>query len=302
MSMKTDDLDAFVAVVRCQSLSVAADALKLTQSAITRRVQNFEEALGAELLDRHTKPLKPTAMGLRVYEQCREVQRAMDALRALVERAAPPSGSLRLGVPQSLSDLVLLDTLQQLQERYPQLHIQVSNGWGNTLLSRLENLELDAVAALFPPGKQFPDSLAGTPLARMKLVVVAARGNARRRSCKLVDCSSQGWVLNPDGCGFRAGLQHALLEQGQVLQINLETFGSELQLGLVARGRGLGLVPEPLLLASRYRDQLEVLKVSDFKPVIDLWLIHPRFVGNLHSAIASFGELIASTLDASPAA
>ncbi|MOA60216.1 hypothetical protein D3C78_1850410 [compost metagenome] len=54
------------------------------------------------------------------------------------------------------------------------------------------------------------------------------------------------------------------------------------------------------MLASRYRDQLEVLNISEFKPVVDLWLIHPRFVGNLHTAIASFGELDASTLNAAP--
>ncbi|MBL0952050.1 MAG: LysR family transcriptional regulator, partial [Pseudomonas sp.] len=97
--MKIDDIDAFVAVIRLQSLNQAAESLQLTQSAITRRLQNFEEALGVELLDRNTKPLKPTPIGLRVYEQCRSVQREIDALRDLVASDAMPSGSLRLGVP-----------------------------------------------------------------------------------------------------------------------------------------------------------------------------------------------------------
>lgn len=73
--MKIDDIDAFVAVIRSQSISQAAESLRLTQPAITRRVQNFEEALGVSLLDRNTKPLKPTPMGMRVYEQCRAVLR-----------------------------------------------------------------------------------------------------------------------------------------------------------------------------------------------------------------------------------
>jgi DNA-binding transcriptional LysR family regulator len=47
--MKIDDMDAFVAVIRCQSTNLAAEALQLTQPAITRRVQNFEEDLGATL-------------------------------------------------------------------------------------------------------------------------------------------------------------------------------------------------------------------------------------------------------------
>ena len=100
--MKIDDIDAFVAVIRNASLSQAAESLGLTQSAITRRVQSLEESLGVALLDRNTKPLKPTASGLQVYEQCRRVLREVDGLRELVAGDATPSGVLRLGVPQSI--------------------------------------------------------------------------------------------------------------------------------------------------------------------------------------------------------
>ncbi|WP_232829681.1 LysR family transcriptional regulator [Rahnella sp. NRRL B-41462] len=61
--MKIEDLTAFVAVIRLQSTRLAADELGLTQPAITRRVQNFEESLGIPLLNRQTKPLKPTPDG-----------------------------------------------------------------------------------------------------------------------------------------------------------------------------------------------------------------------------------------------
>ena len=81
--MKIDDIDAFVAVIRCQSISHAAHSLDLTQPAITRRVQNFEQAVGVELFDRNTKPLKPTQMGNQVYQRCLSILREIDALNAL---------------------------------------------------------------------------------------------------------------------------------------------------------------------------------------------------------------------------
>ena len=298
--MKIDDIDAFVAVIRCQSLSQAADSLQLTQSAITRRVQRFEEALGAELLDRHTKPLKPNALGLRVYEQCRQVMRAMDALREIVAHDTSPSGLLRLGVPQTISDMVLLDALQQLKTGFPDLATQVSNGWGSSLIAKIENGELDAAAALFPAGKIFPEGIVGHSLARMPLAVVGAKGSVGRRPGKLADIQARGWVLNPDGCGFRAGLQRALTEQGLKMTVNLETFGTELQLGLVANGLGLGLVPLPLLHKSTHRTELEVLNLTDFHPMIDLWLVHPQHIGNLQAPLTLFGDVVAAGLALQP--
>lgn len=294
--MKIDDIDAFVAVIRNASLSQAAESLGLTQSAITRRVQSLEESLGVELLDRNTKPLKPTAAGRRVFEQCLRVMREVDGLRELVAGDSAPSGVLRLGVPQSIGEVVLLEALRRLTGEYPELRAQVSSGWGSHLLARLENAELDAAVVLFPPSKVFPDDLGATALGRMELCVVAAR-DSEVKARRLLDCYQHGWVLNPDGCGFRAGLQRALADQGLGLQLNLETFGSELQLGLVAEGRGLGLVPAPALARSRYRDQLRVVQLDDFQPLIQLWLVRPRLLGNLESPARLFGDAVAEGLD-----
>ncbi|WP_448681227.1 LysR family transcriptional regulator [Pseudomonas nicosulfuronedens] len=298
--MKIDDIDAFVAVIRNASLSQAAESLGLTQSAITRRVQSLEESLGVELLDRNTKPLKPTAAGRRVFEQCLRVLREVDGLRELVASDSPPSGVLRLGVPQSIGEVVLLEALRRLAGEYPELRAQVSSGWGSHLLARMENAELDAAVVLFPPSKVFPDDLGATPLGRVELCVVAAK-DCDAQARRLLDCYQHGWVLNPDGCGFRAGLQRALADQGLGLQLNLETFGSELQLGLVAEGRGLGLVPAPALERSRYREQLRVLQLADFQPLIQLWLVRPRLLGNLETPARLFGAAVAEGLDISPA-
>ncbi len=300
--MKIDDIDAFVAVIRCQSISHAADSLDLTQPAITRRVQNFEQALGVELFDRNTKPLKPTPIGMQVYQKCLAILREMDSLRELVASDSPPSGLLRLGVPQTIGDVVLLDALKQLRGEFPELRAQVVTGWGSNLIGKIENGELDAAAALFPAGKIFPDNIIGQSIGKVELVVVCAKSTLAKKPGKLADCYEQGWVLNPDGCGFRAGLQRTLSDQGLNLKVNLETFGTELQLGLVADGMGLGLVPRPLLERSAHREQLLVLPLKDFKPVMDLWLVYPRFLGNLQGPVESFGGLVARSLKQEQAA
>lgn len=291
--MKIDEIDAYVTVIRCQSLQQAALSLGLTQPAITRRLQNFEEALGVELLDRNTRPLKATATGRVVYEQCRVIQRELDVLREIVATDTPPVGTLRVGVAQTIADIALGEALRAVKAAYPDLQTRACTGWSSQLLEQLEDGELDVAAMLLPANKTFADALSARSLGRIKLAVVARKGLLRKRAHTLAECQSLGWVLNPDGCGFRDGLQRALTGQGLALRLNLETPGTELQLQLVADGHGLGLVPLPLVAASSYAERLDVVSISDFKPLIDIWLVQPRVLGKLQQPVERLGAVIA---------
>jgi DNA-binding transcriptional LysR family regulator len=300
--MKFDEVEAFVAVVRAQSLSHAAATLELTQPAVTRRVQNFEEALGVELLDRKTKPLRPTPMGLVVYQQCCAIVREVDALRELVATDAPLAGALRLGVAQTVADVALVDALGELKRTHPALQVRVSTGWGLQLLRQLQDGALDAAVALMPGNRTFPDTLEAQALGSLKLAVVARKSSMKRRPYTLAECEPYGWVLNPDGCGFRAGLQHALAGAGLTLKLNLETFGTDLQLALVAQGAGLGLVPVPLLKASAHAAALDIVNVGDFRPEIVVWMLHARTLGKLQQALAVLSASVAARFGAAPVA
>ncbi|MBW5466109.1 hypothetical protein GOY11_34530, partial [Pseudomonas aeruginosa] len=91
------------------------------------------------------------------------------------------------------------------------------------------------------------------------------------------------------GCSVRSCLHRTLADQSPRMQLMLETFGSELQLCLVAACRGIGLVPAPALARSRYRDQLQVLQLEDVQPLIQHWLERPRLLGNLETPARMFG-------------
>ena len=93
-----DNLKAFAAVIDHKSLTKAASRLYLTQSAISRRIQQLEEALGGTLLDRTQRPPSFTALGQRVYEQSLPILRAVDDLMMLARQGAPPTGTLRFGI------------------------------------------------------------------------------------------------------------------------------------------------------------------------------------------------------------
>ena len=57
-------------------------------------------------------------------------------------------------------------------------------------------------------------------------------------------------------------------------------------------------MPEPLLQSSRHRDALDVVNVTDFKPQVDLWLFHPRYLGNLQEPVELFGAVAGNRMQA----
>jgi DNA-binding transcriptional LysR family regulator len=225
-------------------------------------------------------------MGRAVYEQCRAIVREVDALRHLVTDDAPLAGVLRLGVAQTVADVAMLTALHALRQAHPELQARVSTGWGSPLLQKVEDGELDAAVVLLPANRLLPETLVANSLGALKMAVVARKGSMKKRTYSLAECQPLGWVLNPDGCGFRAGLQHALAARGYTLKLNLETLGTELQLGLVADGVGLGLVPVPLLNRSTHASELDIVPVTDFKPEIAVWMVRSRALGKMQSAIA----------------
>ncbi|HCK6980358.1 TPA: LysR family transcriptional regulator [Klebsiella oxytoca] len=296
--MRIDDIDALLATVQFSSLNQAAEYLGITQSAITRRLQRLEQTLNVTLLERQTRPLTLTAAGHRVYEQCLSIKRETKKLYGLLDPEAEPHGILRLGVPQSVAEIALQPALTALRQQFPALRPQVTCGWSGLLQKRLESVELDGVLAMGPEQQRFAEGYGGRLLCPLDIAVIAAK-SWRLHAGALRDCAEKGWVLNPDGCGLRAGLIRELQSQGLRLALNVETAGAQLQISLVAQGLGLGLVPRAALAASPWRDEVTILTLADFQPEVHLWLVHAHNLANLSQPLTFFAGKVVQQLNVS---
>src|SRR5258708_21371228 len=124
------DLRALVEFAQAGSIAGAADRLFRTPSAITRQLQRLEAELGAELLDRSTKPPRLNSLGSRVLERARDMLQRTEALRSLASPDAEPHGLLRIGLAHALADGTLVEPIQALTEKYPKVRL-----WLSTALS-----------------------------------------------------------------------------------------------------------------------------------------------------------------------
>lgn len=284
--MNTRDVRAFIAVVDTGSIVHAAAQLHLTQPGVTRRVQSLEALLGMELLDRQSKPLRPTAAGREIYQKGRQLLHAEAGLLAVARDDTDPSGELRLGMPPFLAERALTTPIDQLRSRYRNLTLRIQAAWSPGLIEQVEQGQLDAAAVVLSETTPPPAGMVTHAFDRQPIRVVAAPSLGLRGRVTLKDLADFPWVLSQNGCGMRSTLLRTLEEHGLPCDVGVEAFGADLQLSLVARGAGIGLITPDLLAVSPHRRQLKVLTVSDLHLEMVAWLIHRALPPRLQAPVA----------------
>ncbi|MCF6102077.1 LysR family transcriptional regulator [Mesorhizobium muleiense] len=289
--MNIPDIEAFVALAETGSVNRAALRLNLTQPAVTRRIQSFEAAMGgAVLLDRRSKPSTLTPEGRRVLESCRQVLKAMAELK-LNALGGPLSGEIRLGIAHGLAERALDGPIDALRQRFPSIRPRVISHWTTWLIEQVRNGTLDCAVGLVADDSTVPSSIHSTAIGIERIVVVAASEaviSSPKRCLSLRDLAGSDWILNPQGCGYRDAIQRAFDQTSIPLRIVAEVFGHDLQLSLVSRGAGLGLVPRRHINNSPYRRRLRVLKLTDFDFQVAIAMLHGGTLGRLAPVIEHF--------------
>jgi DNA-binding transcriptional LysR family regulator len=290
--MNIHDLEAFVAVVETGSIVSASARLNLTQPGVTRRVQNLEDRLGVALLDRQSKPLKPTSAGREAYEHGRRVLRSLDDLKAGVSPKGEIQGEFRLGIMPYLSQAALALPLDQLRSAFPRLTLRITSGWSPRILEQVSRSEVDAAAVCLADGVRPPDDLIADDLGTLAVLLVAAPTLGVPRPATLSDLARFPWVMSEDGCGFRAFIRRRFEAERLPFQIAVEALNSDLRLSLVARGLGIGLVTPAAFAGSPWHDAIEIVDAPEFRPQVRAWMLHRPPAGRLSRPLALFRDAL----------
>lgn len=296
MSIELIDLETFIAVAESGSVNRAAAILRLSQPAVTRRLQRLEATLGAALLDRRARPPVLTPVGKQVLDQSRQVLNAIEELHAIASPQGEPKGEFRLGVANSLAELVLVETADHLRQVFPQLTLRLTTAWSHPLLEQVRVGALDTAIVYLPEGAQPPSPTVNEQIATVPLVFVAPRERRMARITDPADIIDERWVLNPDGCVFRAAVQSMLDRFSVPLRVAVEAYGVELQLALVARGAGLSLVPQPVFHRSRVRTQVRAFHIREYEYRLGVWMVSDRLPVALTCVVTSLHDQLGRML------
>ncbi len=293
--MNIEDMKALVAVVEGGSLAHAAARLNLTQPAVTRRLQRLEESLGVRLLDREQKPARPTEQGLSAYRACLKVLHAAEDLRQVVG-SEPVVRRFRLGISRGVVDSVLKPVVLDLKRAFPAIDLDVDTDDTMALRTRLRQGVYDAVIVYLPESRAPDPRETGAFVGAEEVVFVAARGHPLDAVATVEDLAGEPFVINPDGCGFRTGLEHRFLRAGQALTVAASIWGVPQQLSLVAEGVGLGLVPRRMVAESADAHRVKVIEAPDFSARLAVWVLRSRDVNGLDPVVDRVESVVRTLL------
>lgn len=242
-----DELRTFVAVAAAGSIHGAARRVPLTQSAITRQIQRLESHLDCQLFDRSVKPPRLTRAGEQALLLGKTLLGQVGAFRESFGPGAIPTGPLRVGVAHAFLDWdggrPVADAIGAFMRMFPQVTLRLAADWTPSLLAELKRGGLDAAIVIARPGAHWPSAATVTPVATDQLVAVAPQSFGFTRRCAFERLFEHPWILNPDGCGYRALVTSMAAASGQTMRIAAEVHGAALQYRLVAAGFGVGFVP-----------------------------------------------------------
>ncbi|GAA4497619.1 LysR substrate-binding domain-containing protein [Pseudaeromonas paramecii] len=144
-------LHYLVALAECENFNRAAKACFVSQSTLSTGIQNLEELLGVQLIERDNKSFIMTPIGLEVVQRARQLlSETKDLLEMTASRGGSLSGPLRLGCIPTIAPFLLSPLVTLCGETYPDLDLLLREDTSDNLLKLLEAGELDLLLLALP--------------------------------------------------------------------------------------------------------------------------------------------------------
>jgi DNA-binding transcriptional LysR family regulator len=163
------------------SIAEAARRLNLTAAAVAKRIHALENEIGAALVTRSGRTIRPTEAGAVIVERARRFLAEARDFKSIAV-ADRPSGQLRLGAVSSALSGLLPDILALTRENYPQIEVTIMVGHSGELYRKvLDGDDLDTAVITEPPFA-IPNSCAWRMLREEPLIVLTRAPAQSRKS------------------------------------------------------------------------------------------------------------------------
>lgn len=232
-------LKTLIAIADKGSFHEAADAVFITQAAVSMQMKALEEELDLILFDRSKRPPVLNETGLALIAKARATVQSYESFMQSSMNLEDLAGNLRLGAVPTMFTGILPTALVSLREFVPQLHITVSSGLSSSLIQQVERGAIDAAIISEPPYQR--PGLSWIPIGKEELVVIASLDTPNLSPEKLLESnpfirfSRSAWV----GKIIENYLKEEKINVNESMELN--TLGA--LSSMVYHGLGVSVVP-----------------------------------------------------------
>jgi DNA-binding transcriptional LysR family regulator len=259
-------LRAFCQTARLGSISRAAEALFLSQPAVTLQLQALERDLGTRLLERSGRRISLTREGQELYELARPLVEGLDGLDATFRQRVQglDAGELNVAAGSSTILYLLPKIIEAFKAHHPDIRLRLHNVTG---AGGLELLRSDAVDLAVGSMLDVPADLDYAPVYRFEPMLITPRNHrlASKPELELSDLSPYGLILPPQRLTTYR-LVDLVFQQNRVpYTVALEVGGWEVIKQYVAMGMGISIVTA-ICLSESDRERLSARSLAKYFP------------------------------------
>ncbi len=276
MQLNFHQLRIFYMVARHGSFSRAADALEISQPAVSIQVQELEKSLGMTLLHRRARQLHLTDVGETVYGYAHRIfslSREME--EAIRDTQGLKTGHLTLGASTTPGEYILPVAIGRFRRQFPGVQVELKISNTRSIVGQILGRELDLGMIGSRPDDP-DDSLELSTYVMDEIVLVTGSANplAKVRRPRLSDVIEEGLVVREKGSATRETAEEVLSQRGVRPKIAIE-LGSNQAVKLAAEaGLGVGVISRFGVGAEVKAGLLKVLDVEDWSCTRPLTLVY----------------------------
>jgi DNA-binding transcriptional LysR family regulator len=272
-------LETFSKAAELSSFTAAAKALRLSQAAVSQRVQAIEKTLDTPLFNRQGGRVLLTEAGQKLYDYAQRIlELHREARREVTGHDSPISGKLWLAASSIPGEHLLPALLSLFGQEHPNIRVRATVSDSMGVMAQVERGEV----SLGLVGRKTENpNLEFRYLATDKMVLIVPPGHAlsRRKNVSVRQLSRHPLILREVGSGLRHCFEKSLDKAGLSLgdlRIGLELGSNEAIKEAVLRGVGIAILSTYAVQKELKAGQLHVLPVSDLHCDRDMYVVHDR--------------------------
>lgn len=243
-------LEVFLAVARVESVSRAAAALAMSQSAVSGSLADLEQQFDVQLFDRVGKRLQLNEVGRSIRARAEGVLDQASALERALEHGRE-IGALRIGATLTIGDYLCVPLMAAFMREQPGATVTLSVANTEEIARQVANFEVDVGLV---EGEIHHPELDVTPWRSDRLAVFCAPKHplASRGALTDDDLCGAAWIVREPGSGTRQAFDRAMHGLLPRLEILLALQHTEAIKGAVEAGLGVGCL-SPITLRDEFR-------------------------------------------------